>query len=224
MRLTPTRLTMSMPERAAWTDGRPGHVCRDRWSLSRLVLDPTRSILYPGLLAATPSQIFFLADSKLWVSDGTQEGTRSLGSIRGIHSTAVVGESIFFQGYDNDQRGMWTSDGTSSGTMLVDDIDKRHLDDIHSLVAFGKKILFTADDGQFGREPWSYTTLRPGDTNRDGVVDFVDFGALSANYGATGVGRERGDLNEDGVVDFSDFLLLSANYDVFTFVCCDAEL
>jgi subtilisin family serine protease len=50
-----------------------------------------------------------------------------------------------------------------------------------------------------------------GDTNRDRVVDTVDFNTLAANFGAGG-SFSAGDFNYDSVVDTTDFNLLAANF------------
>ena len=53
----------------------------------------------------------------------------------------------------------------------------------------------------------------PGDTNRDGGVDFADFLSLSANFQSSDATWETGDFNGDGHVLFQDFLDLSVNFD-----------
>lgn len=57
-----------------------------------------------------------------------------------------------------------------------------------------------------------FETRRTGDANDDGKVDFTDFLALSANFGATDAVWADGDFNLDGSVSFEDFLLLSQAY------------
>lgn len=53
-----------------------------------------------------------------------------------------------------------------------------------------------------------------GDVTQDGVVGFVDFLVLAANFGRMDpdVRYCDGDLDGDGDVDFQDFLTLSANF------------
>lgn len=52
-----------------------------------------------------------------------------------------------------------------------------------------------------------------GDTNFDGIVDFVDFLTLSANYGKeSGAVWPDGDFDWDRAVGFSDFLALRDNF------------
>lgn len=77
-------------------------------------------------------------------------------------------------------------------------------------------VLITGDDGLHGLEPWFFP-FEPdrvaGDTDNSGVVDFVDFLTLSANFGKeVDAVWEEGDFNADGMVDFTDYLLLSENF------------
>ena len=44
-----------------------------------------------------------------------------------------------------------------------------------------------------------------GDTNLDGTVNSIDFGALAANFGRSGKVWDQGDFNYDGVVNSIDF-------------------
>ncbi len=55
-------------------------------------------------------------------------------------------------------------------------------------------------------------SLLEGDTNRDGIVNLVDFNALKIHFGVTEATREQGDLNGDRMVDLADFDLLKANF------------
>lgn len=49
------------------------------------------------------------------------------------------------------------------------------------------------------------TSFRPGDTNNDGLVDFLDLNNILSDYGGSPPMTERRtDLNRDGVVDFLD--------------------
>ena len=63
------------------------------------------------------------------------------------------------------------------------------------------------------RDIWieQLATTRPGDADLDGEVDFPDFLALSAGFGASG-GWAEGDFDGNGQIDFADFLTLSNNF------------
>ena len=53
----------------------------------------------------------------------------------------------------------------------------------------------------------------PGDANRDGRVDILDFVILMANWGATDVGNIA-DFNNDNNVNIFDFVILMANWTI----------
>ena len=52
-----------------------------------------------------------------------------------------------------------------------------------------------------------------GDANRDRVVDYADFTALHASFGAAaGAGRAQGDFDYNGTVDFVDYQILALSF------------
>jgi Dockerin type I domain len=51
-----------------------------------------------------------------------------------------------------------------------------------------------------------------GDTNLDGVVNSIDFGAMAANFGKSGKVWDQGDFDYNGTVNSIDFGLLAANF------------
>jgi beta-glucanase (GH16 family) len=51
-----------------------------------------------------------------------------------------------------------------------------------------------------------------GDTNLDGTVNSVDFGAMAANFGKSGKTWDEGDFNYDGTVNSIDFGLLAGDF------------
>jgi hypothetical protein len=51
----------------------------------------------------------------------------------------------------------------------------------------------------------------PGDVNRDGVVNALDFNALATNFGTSG-GFAQGDLDFNGTINTNDFVVLAANF------------
>jgi hypothetical protein len=62
--------------------------------------------------------------------------------------------------------------------------------------------------------PAGVTTLKAGDTDADGAVNFADLVVLAQHYKETGATRwGTGDFDRDGKVDFSDLVLLAQNYD-----------
>jgi hypothetical protein len=55
--------------------------------------------------------------------------------------------------------------------------------------------------------------LRPGDANRDGLVNQFDVSTLAGNFGpATGKGWDQADFNDDGVVNQFDVSALAGNF------------
>lgn len=55
----------------------------------------------------------------------------------------------------------------------------------------------------------SFSTLIPGDVNRNGVADLDDFSVIRTNFLDAVASRDNGDLTGDGVVDFTDFRVWS---------------
>ena len=54
--------------------------------------------------------------------------------------------------------------------------------------------------------------ILPGDADRDGIVGFSDFLAVSRTFGKESNGWASGDFNGDGQVNFADFLTFSGNF------------
>jgi hypothetical protein len=52
----------------------------------------------------------------------------------------------------------------------------------------------------------------PGDSNRDGKVDFADYQVLEGNFNTHELGWENGDFDGDGLVSFADYQQLEANF------------
>jgi ELWxxDGT repeat protein len=109
-----------------------------------------------------------------WVTDGTPEGTRLLRDINPgpddstpvvspyLPSDALAGGQVVFSVTDGTNgREPWVTDGTPEGTRMVRDINPGP-DDSGPSFAFptgavpldGGRIVFTANDGAHGIEPW----------------------------------------------------------------------
>jgi ELWxxDGT repeat protein len=105
---------------------------------------------------------------ELWVSDGTAAGTRLVyggtgdwfvGDWGELACEGLDGRIWFAAGPDDGSHGsideeLWSSDGTSEGTVEAVDINPGGSSDPRDLVRLGDSILFTATDGQHGRELW----------------------------------------------------------------------
>lgn len=78
------------------------------------------------LAAAARHKVFFGVGAALWVSDGTEGGTRELvkvpfATFPALVSLAAVGDRVIFEGRDVTKPGydLWGSDGTPEGTKLL---------------------------------------------------------------------------------------------------------
>lgn len=114
----------------------------------------------------------------LWVSDGTAAGTSRLhgggndwyvSDWRRIDGVGMEGRLWFAAGPldtspgDSDEvpfldQEPWASDGTTEGTLEVADINSDGSSLPRDLIKLGQTILFSADDGEHGRELWSMRT------------------------------------------------------------------
>lgn len=99
---------------------------------------------------------------ELWISDGTDEGTRLVNDINpgagnsGPSNFFVSGDRLFFTADDGIHgRELWVSDGSESGTMLVADINPGISGSaIKQLTASSEYLFFSVDDGIHGEELW----------------------------------------------------------------------
>ncbi len=121
----------------------------------------------PANLMQVGDQLFFTADdavhgNELWVTDGSDEGTRLVKDIAaGLSPSSPyeltdVNGTLFFTAIDTFQvRQLWKSDGTEAGTMLVKAIgngDPFRLG--NGLTDVNGTLFFVADDVVHGRELW----------------------------------------------------------------------
>ena len=142
-------------------------------------------------------QLYFRADDgengvKLWVSDGTSEGTQLFKDITPrsrVASPSNLTELdglLYFDAFDNENGSeLWVSDGTSEGTVLVKDINPGSSGSSpNDLTEFDGLLYFGADDGVNGSELWvsdgtSDGTVLVKDINpgEDGSFpnDFIEF-------------------------------------------------
>jgi ELWxxDGT repeat protein len=122
----------------------------------------------PYVRRALQSNLVFSAgrgdQTALWHSDGTSIGTRSLASTGAVSPAwpVTLDGRVFFSATDT-QRGteLWSSDGTEAGTVFVHDINPHPASPVGgssspaSLTTNGDMLLFSADDGEHGRELWA---------------------------------------------------------------------
>lgn len=136
----------------------PAHLVRD------IRTEPTMASSYPSGFTAAGSSTYFFADTELWRSDGTPEGTLRVANVEpdGVfefHPTvlAALGDTLLFAvGRHETGIELWRSDGTEAGTQLVKDINAGPAGSMpRNGVILGGHMFFTADDGETGRELWS---------------------------------------------------------------------
>jgi len=94
-------------------------------------------------------------DARLWVSDGSEAGTKVLGEVYLNGDLAKFGSNLIFTAH-NDTSGteLWISDGTDSGTKMLKDINLDNSSFPNNYKVVKDKIFFTADDGTHGYELW----------------------------------------------------------------------
>ncbi|MDM7916345.1 MAG: hyalin, partial [Candidatus Eisenbacteria bacterium] len=101
----------------------------------------------------------------LWRSDGTAAGTFVVACVGAFNLTLIDG-LLFFNGDDYTGAGSepWRSDGTTAGTWRLQDLAPGPA--YTSTLGFtrlGSKVLFFAEDGGTGLEPWSVPYHSRGD-------------------------------------------------------------
>ena len=105
--------------------------------------------------------VFFVSDNEsLWRTDGTAAGTYALASeVEQMHATPT---KLFFIAFSSAFGAeLWVSDGTLAGTHVVKDIrtGDEHAFQIYSeyenvIQTLGDGVVFAANDGVHGVEPW----------------------------------------------------------------------
>jgi ELWxxDGT repeat protein len=135
-----------------------------------------------ALLRAAGHRVYFAVGAALWVSDGTEAGTRELVKVPyypfpGVENMTPAGDRILFTGHD-EKTGyqLWGSDGTPEGTKLLLNLGFLNVE----LVNVEETVYFTANDDAHGHEIW--TT----DGTPDGTKLFLDIdpGPASSDSGS----------------------------------------
>lgn len=127
----------------------------------------------PGSLTVFNARLFLAVTTpdtgrELWTSDGTAAGTSLFldigpGTERGVSSTRfiVVGDELYFVARTSfvDSYELWKTDGTVAGTAQVKDIlppgnPVRYPLSLGDAAVLGTRLIFAADDGVTGLEPW----------------------------------------------------------------------
>lgn len=126
----------------------------------------------PRLLRSTGSALVFFDSApgvNLWGSDGTAKGTVKISTISKAREqvlreiTALGGRYYFTTDIQGQGEELWASDGTPAGTRQLTDFANAsafHYSDAGwrplylPEVALGSRLVFAADDGVHGAEPW----------------------------------------------------------------------
>ncbi|WP_198664931.1 ELWxxDGT repeat protein [Lewinella sp. IMCC34191] len=123
----------------------------------------------PSMVAGYNGSLVFTAHTddtgrELWISDGTESGTRQIADINpGAESSVRKVESCLFKNLlyftaHNGKDGfeLWKTDGTAAGTVMVKDIHAGERSSLpSSLVAIGDTLFFQAYDAEHGFELWT---------------------------------------------------------------------
>lgn len=125
--------------------------------------------------------------TELWVTDGTDAGTKLVkdietGSSSSTPQSLVVfnNEIYFYAATTTSGNELWKSDGTSGGTAMVKDINPGAGDSYDSYIyAFASlgKIVFSANDGTNGNELW----MSDGTSGGTSMVKDINNGAASSS-------------------------------------------
>lgn len=102
-----------------------------------------------------------LFNYRLWMSDGTEAGTKQLLGADGAEiispdGLTQSGNLLFFSAADfNNGAELWKTDGTQNGTVLIKDINPGTMSSLpHFFRASEGKVFFWASDGIHGEELW----------------------------------------------------------------------
>src|SRR5262249_7110133 len=143
----------------------------------------------PSQLTNVSGTLFFMTNSGLWRSDGTDAGTVHLGS--GGSQLTAVGDTLFFAGGGGSWGSgveLWQSDGTVAGTTQVKDINPG-----------GGWVYYSNGYGYGGSWEYVPNSSNPGSlTNVNGTLFF------SANGGYSGVELWKSDGTEAGTVQVKE--------------------
>jgi ELWxxDGT repeat protein len=134
-------------------------------------INPGPANASPQWLRVGGSRVYFGATDptggrELWATDGTEAGTLRVTDLRpGTGSSnptvwGAAGGRVYFTANDGASgRELWSTDGTAAGTRLVHDVNPGAASSnavVPLLIARpGGVLLFWADDGVHGSEPWT---------------------------------------------------------------------
>ncbi len=155
----------------------------------------------PVSLTLAAGQLFFFANDgtngeALWKSDGTEAGTVMVSNFGGqaippqptfLLGVLGVGSRVYFRAFDlNAEVDLWASDGTAAGTVEVADATSPTSSiwvspwdggviDRTAWGAVGQSLVYLADDGASGNEPWASDGTAAGTEQLAETVPGVDW-------------------------------------------------
>ena len=134
----------------------------------------------------------FLLGAALWQTEGTEPGTIKIKDVEGPKYSAQVigvGDTLYFNGQEEEGSELWKSDGTPEGTNLVRDIrpglaDLDENEDCfacprgpHMLAAIHKQLYFTGSDGSLYITDGTVDAIREvADVSTDQIIQLNDVG------------------------------------------------
>jgi ELWxxDGT repeat protein len=141
----------------------------------------------PFDLTPVGSTLFFEANGGLWVSDGTDSGTKMIRNIN-VDQLTNAGGRLFFFGDDGAHGSEpWISDGTVAGTVMLKDINPGANGSkvFYSALprTLGTLTYFVATDPDHGAEPWRTDGTPAGTT----LVADINTGPGDANPSLLGM-------------------------------------
>ncbi|WP_323379175.1 HYR domain-containing protein [Pyxidicoccus xibeiensis] len=195
--------------------------------------DATQPVTLHHMVAVNGRLYFWLslpgtspARKELWTSDGTEAGTRAVGPVASpswkvpsLSNTAVVGGTLFFTVESEDgPPELWKCEGTTMVKIRTFGASATTPPPLR-LTPFGSGLLFWADDGATGYQPWRTDgteagTVKVKDVRADGatamgLTGFLRLGAkgpfvFAASDGASGLELWRTNGTAEGTVRVAD--------------------
>jgi ELWxxDGT repeat protein len=170
-------------------------------------------------LTTSGGALFFAADSGLWVSDGTANGTNLVAAVDSpSYLTPLKGKVVFSATTAGHAAQLWESDGTAAGTTMLTDIDQAGFgfepaatrgNSESRFATLGGDLYFSASDGiAHGRQLWRSDGTAAGTTM---VTDINPVGFGTNQLNGLGLYAHYLGSNTDRVAAVNGRLFFSAD-------------